>query len=222
MLLAAPLAALLSGRGWAHSPASVPETVLRSVIKGPGEVYDPSPPALLFYALTVALLLTLLPPAAQGGHQAELRWWAQRRREGRADPRGPAGPRRARQPHHRRPRQAHQEDRGRPAQHQRHRVRRTRLLQDHRPRPAQRRRMARPSGRHHHQGRRSRHHLRTPRRPRPGLGDRPGGHPRPGNQQVVPRGVLHRRQGRRPDGELDGRGLFLERRQARRALDRPG
>jgi type IV secretory pathway TraG/TraD family ATPase VirD4 len=57
-LLAAPLASLLSGRGWAHATASVPETVLRALVKGPGTVYSPAPPAWLFYLLTVALLLT--------------------------------------------------------------------------------------------------------------------------------------------------------------------
>ncbi|MFC9498418.1 type IV secretory system conjugative DNA transfer family protein [Streptomyces sp. NPDC056982] len=57
VLLAAPLAALLTGHGWAHTTASVPETVLRSVVNGPGAVYDPDPPSWLFYALTVVLLL---------------------------------------------------------------------------------------------------------------------------------------------------------------------
>ncbi|MER5182640.1 type IV secretory system conjugative DNA transfer family protein [Streptomyces sp. NPDC002896] len=57
VLLAAPLAALLAGRGWAQSTASLPETVLRALVNGPGAVFAPAPPAWLFYLLTVALLL---------------------------------------------------------------------------------------------------------------------------------------------------------------------
>ncbi|MET8451671.1 type IV secretory system conjugative DNA transfer family protein [Streptomyces sp. NPDC005209] len=57
VLLAAPLAALLTGRGWAHATAGVPETVLRSLVNGPGAVYRPAPPTWLFYGLTAALLL---------------------------------------------------------------------------------------------------------------------------------------------------------------------
>lgn len=56
-LLAAPLAALLAGRGWAHATASVPETVLRALVQGPGTVYSPAPPAWLFYLLTALFLL---------------------------------------------------------------------------------------------------------------------------------------------------------------------
>ncbi|WP_245173473.1 type IV secretory system conjugative DNA transfer family protein [Streptomyces aureus] len=58
VLLAAPLAALLSGRGWSHTTAGVPETVLRALVNGPGAVFSPAPPAWLFYLLTVTLVLT--------------------------------------------------------------------------------------------------------------------------------------------------------------------
>ncbi|MFD9033293.1 type IV secretory system conjugative DNA transfer family protein [Streptomyces sp. NPDC059567] len=58
--LAAPLASLLSGRGWARSTASIPETVMLSLVRGPGRVYDPEPPAWLFYTLTALLVVTVL------------------------------------------------------------------------------------------------------------------------------------------------------------------
>lgn len=57
VLLAGPLAALLSGRGWAHATASLPETVLRALVNGPGAVFAPAPPVWLFYVLVVTLLL---------------------------------------------------------------------------------------------------------------------------------------------------------------------
>ncbi|MFJ2566585.1 type IV secretory system conjugative DNA transfer family protein [Streptomyces sp. NPDC087568] len=57
VLLAGPLAALLTGRGWARSTKSVPETVLRALVNGPGAVFAPAPPAWLFYLLVVVLLL---------------------------------------------------------------------------------------------------------------------------------------------------------------------
>ncbi|GGV45364.1 hypothetical protein GCM10010293_53350 [Streptomyces griseoflavus] len=58
VLLAGPLAALLAGRGWARSGASLPETVLRAVVDGPGSVFTPAPPGWLFYPLVAVLLLT--------------------------------------------------------------------------------------------------------------------------------------------------------------------
>lgn len=57
VLLAAPLAALLSGRGWAHSSQPIPATVLTALVRGPGAVYDPAPPAWLFYILLALLAL---------------------------------------------------------------------------------------------------------------------------------------------------------------------
>ncbi|RPK32395.1 Type IV secretory system Conjugative DNA transfer [Streptomyces sp. ADI92-24] len=59
VLAAAPLAGLVSGRGWSTSERSVPETVLLSVTKGPGAVYNPAPPTWTFW-LVIALFLTLL------------------------------------------------------------------------------------------------------------------------------------------------------------------
>ncbi|MGW6870406.1 type IV secretory system conjugative DNA transfer family protein [Streptomyces sp. NPDC054901] len=59
VLLAGPLAGLLSGSGWASSTAGVPQTVLSALVKGPGSVYEPAPPPWLFYALTVLIVLAL-------------------------------------------------------------------------------------------------------------------------------------------------------------------
>ncbi|MFK0258494.1 type IV secretory system conjugative DNA transfer family protein [Streptomyces sp. NPDC090445] len=60
VLLAAPLASLLSGGGWAHSSQGMPVTVVLALAKGPAAVYRPAPPTLLFYALTVLLVLLVL------------------------------------------------------------------------------------------------------------------------------------------------------------------
>ncbi|MEH0564407.1 type IV secretory system conjugative DNA transfer family protein [Streptomyces silvae] len=60
VLLAAPAAAVLSGRGWATRTDSIPATVLTSLVKGPGAAYDPAPPSWLFYALTALLVLAVL------------------------------------------------------------------------------------------------------------------------------------------------------------------
>ncbi|WP_404818938.1 type IV secretory system conjugative DNA transfer family protein [Streptomyces phaeolivaceus] len=57
VLLAGPLAALLTGHGWAHSSVGIPETVLRAMVSGPGSVFAPAPPSWLFYLLVVVLLL---------------------------------------------------------------------------------------------------------------------------------------------------------------------
>ncbi|MET8298168.1 type IV secretory system conjugative DNA transfer family protein [Streptomyces sp. NPDC005180] len=59
VLLAGPLAGLLSGNGWAHSTDSVPVTVISALAKGPASVYQPAPPAPLFYALMAAFVLAL-------------------------------------------------------------------------------------------------------------------------------------------------------------------
>ncbi|MFI8944155.1 type IV secretory system conjugative DNA transfer family protein [Streptomyces syringium] len=63
LLLAAPLAGVLSGHGWVSSTKSLPETVLLSALRGPGAVYDPSPPAWLFWLLVVLLAAALLVAA---------------------------------------------------------------------------------------------------------------------------------------------------------------
>ncbi|MFD3890440.1 type IV secretory system conjugative DNA transfer family protein [Streptomyces microflavus] len=59
VLAAAPLAALVTGSGWATSTKGLPETVLRTVSQGPGSVYSPAPPTWAFW-LVVGLLLVLL------------------------------------------------------------------------------------------------------------------------------------------------------------------
>lgn len=59
VLLAGPLAGLLSGNGWIGSADSVPVTVLSALVKGPASVYQPAPPPWLFYSLTVFLVLAL-------------------------------------------------------------------------------------------------------------------------------------------------------------------
>ncbi|MEU1125533.1 type IV secretory system conjugative DNA transfer family protein [Streptomyces sp. NPDC005899] len=60
VLLAAPAAAVLSGRGWATRTDSIPSTVLTSLVRGPDAAYDPAPPSWLFYVLTVVLVLGVL------------------------------------------------------------------------------------------------------------------------------------------------------------------
>lgn len=59
VLLAGPLAGLLSGNGWVRSADSVPVTVVSALVKGPGSVYQPAPPSWLFYGLTAALVIAL-------------------------------------------------------------------------------------------------------------------------------------------------------------------
>jgi type IV secretory pathway TraG/TraD family ATPase VirD4 len=54
MLVTAPLAALLSGLGWAHWIYDDPgNEILGLVQAGPSAVYEPAPPTWLFWALTV-------------------------------------------------------------------------------------------------------------------------------------------------------------------------
>ncbi|MFG2162821.1 type IV secretory system conjugative DNA transfer family protein [Streptomyces olivaceus] len=59
VLSAAPLAGLVSGRGWSSSTRSLPETVLMTVTHGPGSVYEPAPPTWAFL-LMIGVLLVLL------------------------------------------------------------------------------------------------------------------------------------------------------------------
>ncbi|MEE1769293.1 type IV secretory system conjugative DNA transfer family protein [Streptomyces sp. JV185] len=65
VLLAAPLASLLSGRGWATRTDSVPATVLTALVRGPGAAYDPAPPAWLFHLLAVLLVVAVLALAVK-------------------------------------------------------------------------------------------------------------------------------------------------------------
>jgi hypothetical protein len=60
VLLAGPLAALLSGHGWAHSTESIPTTVLTALVHGPGAVYEPAPPSWLFYGLVAGFVIAFL------------------------------------------------------------------------------------------------------------------------------------------------------------------
>lgn len=60
VLVAGPLSALLSGRGWPERTGSVPETVLTALIKGPAAAYDPAGPTWLFYLLVPLLVAALL------------------------------------------------------------------------------------------------------------------------------------------------------------------
>ncbi|MBP0453943.1 type IV secretory system conjugative DNA transfer family protein [Kitasatospora sp. RG8] len=61
-LAAGALAGLLSGGGLPRMTASVPQTLLLSVVKGPASVYQPAPPAWLFFAVfgLLVVLLTVL------------------------------------------------------------------------------------------------------------------------------------------------------------------
>ncbi|MFE7330332.1 type IV secretory system conjugative DNA transfer family protein [Streptomyces sp. NPDC057565] len=65
VLLAAPLASLLSGRGWATRTDSAPATVLTALVRGPGAAYAPAPPAWLFYLLAVLLVVAVLALAVK-------------------------------------------------------------------------------------------------------------------------------------------------------------
>ncbi len=59
VLAAAPVAGLVTGKGWASSSKSLPETILLTVSQGPGSVYEPAPPTWAFW-LVVAVFLVLL------------------------------------------------------------------------------------------------------------------------------------------------------------------
>ncbi|MFE2151322.1 type IV secretory system conjugative DNA transfer family protein [Streptomyces lavendulae] len=59
VLVAGPLASLLSGNGWAHRTSGVPATVVQSFSEGPGSVFRPAPPSWLFYALTATMVLAV-------------------------------------------------------------------------------------------------------------------------------------------------------------------
>jgi len=51
VLAAAPVAALLSGRGWAHPTGGLLQSVMTAVVRGPAAAFDPAPPAWLFWPL---------------------------------------------------------------------------------------------------------------------------------------------------------------------------
>ncbi|MFJ5645871.1 type IV secretory system conjugative DNA transfer family protein [Streptomyces sp. NPDC093223] len=57
VLAAAPLASVISGRGWASSGRSVPETILLTLTRGPGAVYDPAPPTWAFWLVVVLFVV---------------------------------------------------------------------------------------------------------------------------------------------------------------------
>lgn len=59
VLAAAPIAGLVTGRGWVSSTKSLPETVLLTITRGPGSVYEPAPPTWAF-CLVVGLFAVLL------------------------------------------------------------------------------------------------------------------------------------------------------------------
>jgi type IV secretory pathway TraG/TraD family ATPase VirD4 len=59
VLAAAPMAGLVTGRGWVSSDRSVPETILLTLTRGPGAAYDPAPPAWAFW-LVVAFFIALV------------------------------------------------------------------------------------------------------------------------------------------------------------------
>lgn len=60
VLLAAPVSAVLSGHGWAHSTkGGIPVTVVAALAHGPAEAYSPAGPRWLFYALAAVFVGTL-------------------------------------------------------------------------------------------------------------------------------------------------------------------
>lgn len=96
--LAGPLAGVLSGRGWARSDASLPETVLKALVRGPASVYEPAPPGWLFYGLTVALVLGFFLLAIKiasrfsfGGSTGGAQWGGAKVERKLAAPQEPAG-----------------------------------------------------------------------------------------------------------------------------------
>ncbi|WP_230426656.1 type IV secretory system conjugative DNA transfer family protein, partial [Streptomyces rubradiris] len=64
LLAAAPLAGLMTGRGWASPTRSVPETILLTISRGPGAAYDPAPPTWAFWIVAVLLLILLISAVA--------------------------------------------------------------------------------------------------------------------------------------------------------------
>ncbi|MFI7246435.1 type IV secretory system conjugative DNA transfer family protein [Streptomyces qinglanensis] len=96
VLLAGPLASLLSGRGWARSTSAVPGTVTGALVRGPGSVFSPAPPAWLFYslvALLVAVLVTVVVKVASvvrfGGRTGGAQWGGAKTERRLAAPAGP-------------------------------------------------------------------------------------------------------------------------------------
>lgn len=64
VLAAAPLAALVTGRGWARPTKSLPAAIVLTVTRGPGAAYDPAPPAWAFWLLVVFFLVLLIVAVA--------------------------------------------------------------------------------------------------------------------------------------------------------------
>ncbi|MEV6312608.1 type IV secretory system conjugative DNA transfer family protein [Streptomyces sp. NPDC051840] len=81
VLLAAPAASVLVGRGWPRRTDSIPATVLTSLAKGPATAYSPAPPSALFYGLTAVFVLVILALLAKalsrfdrGGRTGGAQW----------------------------------------------------------------------------------------------------------------------------------------------------
>ncbi|MFC5724873.1 type IV secretory system conjugative DNA transfer family protein [Streptomyces gamaensis] len=95
-LITAPVAALLSGRGWATAGADPATTVLTALVRGPARAWTPPPPAWLFWALTV-LLWGVLGWAAlwawkrvAGPHRGGAQWGGAKTERRLAAPEDPA------------------------------------------------------------------------------------------------------------------------------------
>ncbi|MBO8189894.1 type IV secretory system conjugative DNA transfer family protein [Streptomyces sp. DW4-2] len=82
VLMAAPVAGLLSGHGWVTSSRSVPATVLLSLTRGPDSVYPSAPPTWLFWlvmvlftgAVLVAAVVLMRALAGRKPHLGGARW----------------------------------------------------------------------------------------------------------------------------------------------------
>jgi type IV secretion system protein VirD4 len=65
-LLAGPLAALLSGKGWPAGAGHPGETAVIALTEGPAAAYTPAPPAAVFYPLLGLLAILLITLALKG------------------------------------------------------------------------------------------------------------------------------------------------------------
>ncbi|NSC25714.1 type IV secretory system conjugative DNA transfer family protein [Streptomyces albus subsp. chlorinus] len=97
VLLAGPLAALLAGKGWARSSSSVPATVAGALVEGPASVFDPAPPAWLFYTLSALLVVVSVTAVVKvlslvrfGGRTGGAQWGGAKTERRLTAPRDPA------------------------------------------------------------------------------------------------------------------------------------
>ncbi|MEV0780520.1 type IV secretory system conjugative DNA transfer family protein [Streptomyces sp. NPDC050428] len=60
VLLAGPLAAFLTGRGWARPDGPIPQTVITALVRGPSAAFEPAPPGWLFYPLVAMFVIGAL------------------------------------------------------------------------------------------------------------------------------------------------------------------